>query len=218
MRPRLLLPMILGLAASACGPAEPDKSKFHTAASCESDDDCAKGFICKEKTCQKGERTAAELAAMKKAKDEAKQKARAEAVKKKQTTKPGEGRLTVRICPVYKNTIESIGTVVAKNTETKKEHLMHLAREIPEGDWADEFTFWSLPPGTYEVTASYGISKNGIADTVQLKCDDKHIKDKKACKDDVVRIMEVVPLDKMAPPEKDKDGNPIKKPCDWQAE
>lgn len=198
-----------------CGDAQKSdpRNKFMTA-SCESDKTCAKGFICKAGTCQKGQRSKEELA-----RREAEEKA-AEAKKlaAKRATKPGETRLEVRVCPVFKNTPEAIGTLTAKNVKTGKEHLIHMALEVKDGGWQDVFTYWSVPPGEYEVTATYGINVRGRAETVMLKCHDKVIKDKKQCKNNVVRLMNAVPLDQIPPKKKDDKGNEIKKPCDWIVE
>lgn len=211
----LILPLFL---STACGESQPeDRTAKYFKASCQSDDDCAKDRICQknekgEGTCEKGERSAAEKAAKEKAAIEAR-KAKAEA---KKQTKPGEGRLTMRVCPVFKNTPEAIGTITAKHLETNQESYLHMAQEVVDGGWEDEFTFWSLPPGKYEVTASYGIQVRGTPQVVKIKCHEKVKKDE--CKDEVIRLVEVVPLDQMSPPEKDKDGKIIKKPCDWLAE
>ncbi|MEZ4465722.1 MAG: hypothetical protein R3F60_00005 [bacterium] len=205
----------LCLAACGSGSKEDPADKFMKA-SCKSDDACAEGFICEMKdgngTCVKGERDKAALAA--KAKAEEEERKAKEAAKRE--TKPGEGRLEVRICPLFKNTPEAIGTIIAKNVETGKETYIHMAREVPDLSWQDIFTFWSLPLGAYEVTATYGIQVKGRAEVVKLKCYDK-VK-KSECKDEVIRLMEVVPPDQLPAPEKDKDGNVIKKPCDWIVE
>ena len=214
---RMLPFAVFALCLAACGNGskEDPASKF-LKASCKSDDACAEGFVCQitdgNGTCVKGERSKADQAA--KAKAEAEERARKEAAKRE--TKPGEGRLEARICPLFKNTPEAIGTLIAKHVETGKETYIHLAREVPDGSWQDVFTFWSLPVGQYEVTATYGIQVRGRAEVVKLKCHDK-VK-KAECKDEVTRLMEVVPLDKMPPPEMDKEGKPVKKACDWIVE
>ncbi len=104
-----------------------DSKKWVTAAKCKTDKDCADGFICNgedgKKTCQKGERTAAEKAAKKKADDEAHKKRLAA----KHTPDAGQGRLHVRICPFFKNTPESIGTITAVSQATKKKTQLHMA-------------------------------------------------------------------------------------------
>ena len=205
---------LLGLLA--CESNKPDLKKFITAAKCATDDDCGEGFICKAaegggKTCQKGERTAAERAAAQKAKREA-QKA---ALAAKRRVKPGEGRLRVRLCGGFKNTPESIGTVIATHQKTKKQHFIHLAREVDDLGWQEIFTFWSLPLGTYDVTVDYGIQKGGVAHTVKMKCDKRT---KLPCREEVIREIEVVPPEKEPPPQKDKEGKEKKPPCDWLVE
>lgn len=195
-------------------------------AACETDKDCADGFICTEKKCLKGQRSAEELAAERAKK--AKEKAAAAA--KKKETKPGEGRLTVRICPGFKNTPEAIGTIVAVHQETKKRKVLHMATEAPELGWQMEFTFYSLPLGTYDVTANYGIQKGGVPDTVWLKCDKKA----KPCREEPiafvggratehesvveVREIEVVLPENEPPREKNDKGEPKLKACDFVAE
>jgi len=212
-----LLALVL-LLLGACGDGakrEPDER--YLKASCTVDEECAKDRVCQKGadgkgTCEKGERSATAKADKEKAAMEARKAKEAE----KKQTKPGEGRLTMRVCPVFKNTPEAIGTLVAKNLETNKESYIHMAQVVPDGQWEDEFTFWSLPPGKYEVVASYGIQIHGRAEVVKIKCHEKVKKDE--CKDEVVRLVEVLPLDKQPPPEVDKEGKPVKKPCDWLAE
>ena len=93
---------------------------------------------------------------------------------------------------------------------------MKLVDHIDPVEVVANRAFWSLPVGQYEVTATYGIQVRGRAEVVKLKCHDK-VK-KAECKDEVTRLMEVVPLDKMPPPEMDKEGKPVKKACDWIVE
>ncbi len=192
--------------------AQSKYDKFKTAAAdCTSDNDCATGFVCTEKKCLKGKRSAAEIAAKAKAKAD---KAAAERAKKL-AVKPGEGRLRVRLCPGFKNTPEAIGTIVAVHQKTKKKHFLHLARETRELAWETEFLFPSLPLGTYDVTADYGIQKGGRPDVIRLKCDKKA----KQCRDGSIREMAVVlPKDEPPPPPKREDGKRTYKPCDWVAE
>ena len=204
----LLLPFAL-LACSDKKGSRFDDIKFAPAA-CKTDADCAKGFICTEKTCSQGERSAEELAAKRKAKAEEEAKKQAA----KLAVKPGEGRMPLRLCPGFKNTPESIGTIVAVNQTTKKKHFLHLARETPDLGWRVEFLFPSLPLGVYDVTADYGIQKNGRADVVKLKCDPNA----KPCRDGTIREITVV-LPKDEPPvEMDENGKPKTRPCDWVAE
>ncbi len=213
----LLAPFFTTLVACGEGGGGEDRSAKYFKAACKVDDDCAKDNVCKknekgEGTCEKGERSAADEAARKKAEIEAR-KAKEEA---KKQTKPGEGRLEMRVCPVFKNTPEAIGTITAKHIESGKEHFIHMAQVVVDGGWEDQFTFWSLPLGKYEVKASYGIQVRGRAEVVDIKCHEKIKKDE--CKDEVIRLVEVVLPEQMPPPEKDKDGKVLKKPCDWLAE
>lgn len=206
----LVLPCLI-----ACGESQQSdpRAKFMTA-SCKSDDTCAKGFVCQDGTCQKGERSKEELA-----KREADKKAEAaRKLAEKRQVKPGETRMEVRVCPVFKNTPEAIGTITAKHAETGKEHHIHMALVTDEGGWQDVFTYWSLPLGKYEVTASYGINVRGQAETVLLKCHDSIVKNEKVCKNKVIRLMEAVPLDQIPPKKKDDKGEEIKIPCDWIVE
>lgn len=213
---------VLALAAFALGGCDkgdggkkaPDP-RWVTAAKCKADKDCAEGFVCNgedgKRTCQKGERTAAEKAAAKKAEDEARVKAQAA----RQTPDAGEGRLFVRICPFFKNTPESIGTITATNQATKKTTQLHMALETPDQGYRDEFFFRSLPPGKYDVTATYGIQKGGKPNVAQLKCD---LKTRLPCKDELVREIEVVLPASEPPVEKDDKGKVVKRPCDFIAE
>lgn len=201
------------LALAGCNDeAQSRYDKFKTAAAdCKTDGDCADGFICTEKKCLKGKRSAAEIAE----KAKAKAKKEAEAAAKKLEVKPGEGRLRVRLCPGFKNTPEAIGTIVAVHQQTKKKHFLHLARETRDLAWETEFLFPSLPLGTYDVTADYGIQKGGRPDVIRLKCDKKA----KPCREESIREMTVVlPKDEPPPPPKREDGKRTYKPCDWVAE
>ena len=216
---RALMFLSLLLLAACGGKGDEDakqkkQKKWVTAAKCKVDKDCAKGFICKgdtEKTCQKGERTAAEMKAMRKAANEARRKA----LEAKNTPDPGEGRLHVRVCPFFKNTPESIGTLVATNQATKKKHMLHMALETPDLGFRDQFVYRSLPLGKYDVTATYGIQKGGKPNVSQLKCDEKA---KLPCRDELIREIEVVlPADEPKPEMNDK-GKPKKPPCDFIAE
>ncbi len=197
----------------ACdGPSSQDRlnSAIFDAADCEKDNDCIKGFICKEKKCQKGKRSAAEKAANRKAKANAKRKKE----QARKMVKPGEGRLHVRLCPAFKNTPESIGTIVAVNQETKARHMVHLATETPDLGYQSVFSFYSLPLGKYDVTCSYGIQVRGIPDVQKMKCDKKA----KPCRDELVREMEVVLPANEPKPELNDKGKVKMKPCDFQAE
>lgn len=214
MRKLVLMSLCVGLVGLlGCEKKPVDKKKFLGKAKCETDKDCAEGFICKDKACNEGKRTPEELAAQKKAELEARKAEEA----KRTATKPGEGKLVVRICPGFKNTPEAIGTVVATHTETKKKHYIDLALAIPDGGWDTEFTYYSLPLGKYEVYATYGIQVRGQPDGVhRLKCHEEVKKD--ACKDETLRLMEVVLPEDEPKPELNKAGKPKKKDCDWIAE
>lgn len=209
--PFLAVPCLL-LALVGCEKSGEDaRSKILGApAPCETDKACADGFICQDNKCQKGARSAEEIKAQKAA--EAKKKAEEKAAER--AVKPGEGRLTVRICPGFKNTPESIGTIIAVNQETGKRHILHMAMETPELGWQMEFTFPSLPLGTYDVTADYGIQKGGVPDVVKLKCDPKA----QPCRDELVREMTVVLPENEPPREKNEKGEPKLKACDFIAE
>ena len=218
--PALFFAGLTAVALGACGDAQKSdpRDKFMTA-SCKTDDTCAKGFICTDGTCAKGERSKDELA--KKAAAEKAEEAKKAAAKR--ATKPGDTQLEVRICPMFKNTPEATGTIKAKHVESGEEHLIHMALAVKEGGWQDVFTYYSLKPGKYEVTASYGINTRGHIETVLLKCHDKIIKNKKLCKDDVVRLIEAVPLDKIPAKttkknEKTGEMEEVKIACDWIVE
>lgn len=209
---RLFLITTLVLAFGCTKPADEDKTKLFGKAKCETDEDCAEGFICEDKACSAGARSPEEIA---KAKQAALEKRQAEEARKT-ATKPGEGRLVVRICPGYKNTPESIGTIVATHQETKEKHFIDLALRVSDGGWESEFTFYSLPLGKYDVTASYGIQVRGQPDGVhKLKC---HEEAKKGCRDEVVREFEVLLPKDTPPPAKYPDGRHQMKDCDWSAE
>lgn len=207
----LLVLALVGCQQERGGDAK--KRILGTPAKCETDKQCADGFICKEGRCNAGERTAEEKAAM--AAAEAKKRAEEEAAKNR--PKDGEGRLIVRICPGFKNTPESIGTIIATHQETKKRHLLHMAMEAPELGWQMEFTFRSLPLGTYDVTADYGIQKGGVPDVVRLGCDKKDPK-ARPCREDTIREMTVVLPENEPPREKNEKGEDKLKDCDFIAE
>ncbi len=211
-----LVPLLMLLALPACdGSKTADDKSWITATRCKSDKNCGDGFICKEgpkgqKICQKGERTAEEKAAVKKAEAAAAAKNK----KKKDVVKPGEGRLHFRICPGFKNTPESIGTVIAVHQETKKRHVMHLALVVSDGGWETQFKFASVPLGVYDVTAAYGIQVKGRPETTKLKCDPKA----KPCRDELIREITVVTPDKDPPPKLSEKGKTLHKDCDFIAE
>lgn len=201
--------LLIGVGCSAAKDEEPEWKKNPVV--CEDDSKCAKGFVCTDKICQPGERSAAEL--------EARRKSEAAATADEATApkapEAGHGRLRVRICPGFKRTIESIGTLAAVHQETKKRHLIHLAMYVEEGDIESEFTFPNLPLGMYDVTARYGVQiKRQPPETVQLKCHEKA----KPCRDGVIRELEVIPPEKEPPVKMTDAGTPEKKDCDFWAE
>lgn len=205
---------LLLLSTTGCegGSTAEDRLKaLQKPAVCKADTDCGDGFVCEKDICTKGERTAAE----KKAKEKAEEKARMKAIAAKNVVKPGEGRLKVRVCPVFKNTPEALGTIIAEHQKTKKKTFLNLAMIVPDGGWEDRFVFPSLPLGTYDVTVKYGIQSRGRPDLVQIKCDPKA----KPCRDELIRELEVVlPKDEVPAKVDKKTGKPIKRPCDFQAE
>lgn len=214
LRAALAVALVSPLACKDKPQAEQNPLWKQAPAPCSTDKDCAEGFICKNEKCAPGERTPEEQAALKKKEAEAAAKAAAAA----KGPKPGEGSLTVRICPGFKNTMEAIGTITAKHQETGKEHYLHLAMVVPEMGWQSEFTFPSLPPGKYDVTATYGIQSRGRAEVVKLECDPKA----RPCRDGFVREFEVAAAQPGSTPEPakadDSDAGRKLKPCDWVAE
>lgn len=178
---------------------------------CKSDDDCLGGWICDQKFCYRGERSAAELAAQKAALEEKKEKERKAKEDKKKKLKPGQGRLHARICPFFKNTDNSSGTIIAEHKESKEKHFIFLQRELSKDSMRDVFTFYSLPLGTYEVTAKYGVQVGGQHDTHDLNCDPKATH--RPCEGETKRIVTVE-----APKTSLDDELKEKRPCDWIAE
>jgi hypothetical protein len=199
--------LALSLAFSACksGP------KTQRGGSCKKDSDCISEWICEDNFCMQGERNAAEIAALKEAKRKAKEDKRKAKEAKKRQTKSGEGRLHARICPFFKNTDDSVATLIAVNNKTKKRHLKSLHLEVNKDSMKDLFTFYSLPLGEYTITAKYGVQVNGIFDTHELKCDPKQ--SHRPCQDGVKRIAKVeLPKGSL------EDDLKQKYPCDWIAE
>ena len=203
----LYLLLFFALSLSACK----GKKEAQRGGSCKKDSDCIAGWICKENFCMQGQRSAAEIAAQKEAKRKAKEEKRKAKEAKKRQTKTGEGRLHVRICPFFKNTDDAVATLIAVNKETNKRHLKSLHLEVSKDSMKDVFTFYSLPTGTYEVTAKYGVQVNGQFDTHKLKCDPKNTE--RECNDEVSRTVKV----EVAKTKLEED---LKKklPCDWIAE
>jgi|LauGreDrversion4_2_1035121.scaffolds.fasta_scaffold83901_2 hypothetical protein len=176
--------------------------------SCKVDDDCADGWICDpERFCTPGQRDASELAARERAALEERERQRKEREAERNETQRGEGRLSVKICPFFKNVSDSVGSVIAVHTETKRRHILSLQMETAKGNSRSEFTFPSLPLGKYELTANYGIQVNGVFDTHPLKCDPKGTR--RACVNDGTRVVEVV-----LPDQEPK----VELECDWVAE
>ena len=197
------------------------RDKFNVPVKCKTDEGCAKNFICQtadnkmangaDGVCQKGERSAAEKAAIKKAKAEA----RAKKVAAKTAVKPGEGRMIVRVCPGFDNTPATIGTITAIHQKSKKKYQIHMAMVVPDNEMQANFVFHSLPLGKYDVSTTYGVQVKGVPDLITIKCHEDH---KDACRDGKIREIEVV-LPKDEPkPELDKEGKPKKRLCDFLAE
>ena len=212
---RISLLFALCCACLACNERVTQKPKFE-AAKCTKDDQCADDSICVDGHCQKGERSIEEKRAMY-AKEQAEREAKKAAEEaKRHELKPGEGRLTVRICPGYYNNDKSIASLIAVHKETGERHYLNLTREIPLDGFADLFTFPSLPLGKYDVTAKYGvIHSGGVPDNLLLNCYKDVIKQ---CKDGQVREMEVVLPENLPPVKKNKEGKPIPPPCDFWME
>lgn len=185
--------------------------KTQRGGSCKQDSDCISGWICEENFCIQGQRSAAELAAQKEAKIKAKEaKLKAKEAKMKQV-KSGEGRLHVRICPFFKNTDDSVATLIAVNRETKRRYLKSLHLEVNKDSMRDVFTFYSVQPGEYTVTAKMGVQVNGQFDTHELNCDPKATH--RACENEVQRVAKVE-VSKTTLEEDLKQSYP----CDWIAE
>ena len=183
------------------------KKKVKLGPSCSSDDDCAGGWICEKEHCARGKRTAEELA-QRQAKIEAeKMRKRKAKIAARTQTKKGQGRVSVKLCPFFKNTFASVGSIVAVNQKTKFREMISMQMETEKNMTQSEFTFYSLPLGTYEIYATYGVQVEGKFDTHRLKCDPKATK--RACKDGELRIVEVV---------LPKDMKKEALECDWIAE
>ncbi|MBM4290812.1 MAG: hypothetical protein FJ138_04720 [Deltaproteobacteria bacterium] len=207
-RPRVALIAVAALLClSALSACNSEKKKVR-GGSCKVDDDCAEGWICDpERFCTPGQRSAEELAARERAEAEARQRQRQTRVEQEMTTQKGEGRLSVKICPFFKNVSDSVGSVIAVHADTKRRHILSLQMETPKGNMRSEFTFPSLPLGKYTLTANYGIQVNGVFDTHPLKCDPKATR--RECVDGGTRVVEVVL------PERDVKAA---LECDWIAE
>lgn len=190
-----------------------EKSRFVPAVdakSCETDNDCIKGFVCNALKCLKGKRTAAELEAKRTALLEAEKKAEA----KRDLVKPGEGRLVIRICPFFKNTSSASAQLFAVHQKTKKKHWMALHNKTPENGLQTVFKFPSLPLGSYDVNLRMGIRVNGQHDLSDMNCDPKA----RPCREGTIREMDVILPKDEPPPEKKEDGSPKLPPCDFIAE
>ena len=205
--PLTLLTLAALLALAALSGCNSEKKKVR-GGSCKVDDDCAEGWICDpERFCTPGQRSASELAAREKAEAEARERERVAREAERQVTQKGEGRLSVKICPFFKNVSDSVGSVIAVHAETKRRHILSLQMETAKGNMRSEFTFPSLPLGKYSLTANYGIQVNGVFDTHPLKCDPKATR--RECVDGGTRLVEVVL------PESDSKAA---LECDWVAE
>ena len=174
---------------------------------CKSTSECAKGWICgAKKKCTKDKRTPEQIEAARKA-----EIAQIKADKEKQRqaelkAQAEKGNLVVKICPFYKRTSDSAGSILAVHQKTGERHYWSLQMIVPPDSTQATFTF-PLPLGKYDVTAKYGIQVNGTFDTHKLKCDPKSTT--RPCKDEKVREVEVV-LAKNAPK--------VDAGCDWIAE
>lgn len=202
-RVALLSLSLCALILSGCS----DDKKKRRGGSCKADEDCLGGWICEEQFCTPGERSASELAAKKEALKQAREAKKKALEAEKTKTKPGQGRVSFKICPYFRNVSSSVGSIIATHTQTKERSIISLQMETEKNAQRSEFTFHSLPLGTYEVYANYGIQVDGKFDTHRLKCDPKGTK--RACKGDEVRVVEVVPPDQ-------QPKAPLE--CDWIAE
>ena len=179
---------------------------------CKSSSDCADGWLCgANKKCKKDTRTPEEIEAARKAEIDRikaeKEKKRQAELKAKTETKAGEGKMVITICPFFKNTSDSAGSIIATHQKTKKRHIINLQMEVDKDSTQATFTFHSLPLGKYDVIAKYGIQVNGVFDTHKLKCDPKSTN--RSCKESVIREVDVV---------LSKDASKASNGCDWIAE
>jgi hypothetical protein len=195
----LLVIAILGLGC--------ESKKRPTGPYCKSDEDCAGGWICNSNHCTRGERSQAEIQRKEAKKDAEKERKRKAKKAARTQTKEGEGKVSFKICPFFKNTFASVGSIVATHTKTKKREIISLQMETDKDTTQSEFTFYSLPLGKYEVYANYGVQVNGQFDTHRLACDPKATK--RPCENKQLRVVEVV-----LPKDMKKD----KLECDWIAE
>jgi hypothetical protein len=198
----MLLLSILCLSL-ACSQKEQKKR----GASCKSDEDCLAKWICEEQFCVKGKRDIKELEAKALEEQQRKAKEKEDAFKRKTTTKPGEGRMTVKLCPFFRNTDVAVGTIYATHQQTKQKFMLAMHLETPKYLEKSEFTFYSLPLGKYDVYLDYGIEGGGRFDVKKMKCDPKN---KGICQDETTREIEVVL------PENEKMIE--NRPCDWIAQ
>jgi hypothetical protein len=174
---------------------------------CKSTSECAKGWLCgAKKKCTKDKRTPQEVEAARKA-EIAQIKAKKEQQRQAELkTKAEKGNLVVKICPFYKRTPDSAGSILAVHQKTGERHYWSLQMEVPPDSTQATFTF-PLPLGKYDVTAKYGIQVNGTFDTHKLSCDPKSTT--RPCKEKKVREVEVVLA---------KDATKTNIGCDWIAE
>ena len=192
------------VAAIACSA---EKEKKVRGASCKTDEDCISKWICEEEFCVRGKRSEQELAKKAALEDKKQQEAKEEIRKRKESTKPGEGKMYVKLCPFFRNTDIAVGTVYAVNQTSKQKYMLQMHLETPKNIEQSEFTFFSLPLGKYDVYLEYGIESQGRFDTSKMKCDPKN---KGVCKDGYIREIEVVL------PENEKQVK--ERECDWIAQ
>jgi hypothetical protein len=196
--------LIATFIAFSCSSSKEEKKR---GASCKTDEDCLSKWICEDQFCVKGKRDPKELEAKALEEQQKKAKEKEEALKRKQTTKPGEGRMTVKLCPFFRNTDVAVGTIYATHQDSKQKFMLAMHLETPKYVEQSEFTFYSLPLGKYDVHLDYGIEGGGRFDVTKMKCDPKN---KGICKDETTRVIEVVL------PENEKAVE--NRPCDWIAQ
>lgn len=212
-----LIFMVFTVSTLACSGDKKDKNKLDDRFAamiktkpCKTDKDCLKGHICKDTSCVKGERSAAEIAAKRQVEEAAAKKA----MEARNKLKPGEGRLKVRICPFYKNTNGSSAMLLAEHQKTKKRHFLALHNRIEPDGIGQIFTFPSLPLGSYDVTLKMGVRVRGQHDLSDMNCHPKT----KPCREGTIREMDVILPKNEPPPELKEDGTPEPPPCDFVAE
>ena len=199
----VLTATLITLCCVACS----DSKKKRRGGSCKTDEDCISGWICEERFCTPGERSASELAERRAAAKQAREAKQKKREAQRMVTKPGQGRISFKVCPYFRNVSSSVGSIIATHKQTKERHVISLQMETKKNEQRSEFTFYSLPLGAYEVYANYGIQVGGKFDTHRLKCDPKNTD--RGCKGEELRVVEVVTPDKMP-------KTPLG--CDWVVE